>query len=64
YLTSSIALAMGSGFAAFIGVLNIGIVATVKNKHVLSAAFSYGLVVMMGTVPLFGRRRHHPRVSD
>jgi len=40
-------------FAAFIGVLNIGIVAAVKNKHVLSAAFSYGLVVMMGTVPLF-----------
>ena len=40
-------------FAAFIGVLNIGIVAAVKNKQVLSAAFSYGLVVMMGTVPLF-----------
>lgn len=40
-------------FAALIGVLNIGIVATVKNGHVLKAAFSYGLVVMMGTVPLF-----------
>ncbi len=40
-------------FAAFIGVLNIGIVAAVKNKHVLNAAFSYGLVVMMATVPLF-----------
>ena len=40
-------------FAAFIGVLNIGIVAAVRNKHVLDAAFSYGLVVMMATVPLF-----------
>lgn len=40
-------------FAALIGVLNIGIVAAVKNKHVLDSAFSYGLVVMMGTVPLF-----------
>lgn len=40
-------------FAAFIGVLNIGIIAGVKNTHVLSAGFSYGLVVMMGTVPLF-----------
>ncbi|HJK01740.1 MAG TPA: hypothetical protein O0W91_00485 [Methanocorpusculum sp.] len=40
-------------FAAFIGILNIGIVAAVKNKHVLDAAFSYGLVVMMATVPLF-----------
>ncbi|MDV0441792.1 hypothetical protein [Methanorbis furvi] len=40
-------------FAAFIGVLNIGIVAAVKNKQVLNAAFSYGLVVMMATVPLF-----------
>ncbi|MDV0443336.1 hypothetical protein [Methanorbis rubei] len=40
-------------FAAFIGVLNIGIVAAVKNKQVLDAAFSYGLVVMMATVPLF-----------
>jgi energy-converting hydrogenase A subunit H len=39
--------------AAIIGVLNIGIVAGVKNRHVLSAAFSYGLVVMMATVPLF-----------
>lgn len=40
-------------FAALIGVLNIGIVATVKNGHVLKAAFSYGLVVMTATVPLF-----------
>jgi energy-converting hydrogenase A subunit H len=40
-------------FAAFIGILNIGIVAAVKNKHVLDAAFSYGLVVMMATIPLF-----------
>lgn len=40
-------------FAAFIGVLNIGIVAAVKNRHVLNAAFSYGMVVMMATVPLF-----------
>lgn len=40
-------------FAALIGILNIGIVAGVKNKHVLDSAFSYGLVVMMGTVPLF-----------
>lgn len=40
-------------FAALIGILNIGIVAGVKNRHVLDSAFSYGLVVMMGTVPLF-----------
>ena len=40
-------------FAAIIGILNIGIVAAVKNRHVLNAAFSYGLVVMMATVPLF-----------
>jgi energy-converting hydrogenase A subunit H len=40
-------------FAAMIGILNIGIVAGVRNRHVLDAAFSYGLVVMMATVPLF-----------
>ncbi|MDR0439096.1 MAG: hypothetical protein LBH02_02620 [Methanocalculaceae archaeon] len=40
-------------FAIFIGILNIGIVAAVENKHVLDAAFSYGLVVMMATIPLF-----------
>ncbi|MDR3101772.1 MAG: hypothetical protein LBU24_00820 [Methanocalculaceae archaeon] len=40
-------------FAAFIGILNVGIVAAVKNKPVLDAAFSYGLVIMMATVPLF-----------
>jgi energy-converting hydrogenase A subunit H len=40
-------------FAALIGVLNIGIVCAVTNRHVRDAAFSYGLVVMMATVPLF-----------
>lgn len=40
-------------FASLIGILNIGIVASVKNKHVRDSAFSYGLVVMTATVPLF-----------
>ena len=39
-------------FAAFIGVLNIGIVDAVTNEHVPEAAFSDGLVVMKANVPL------------
>ncbi len=40
-------------FTAFIGITNIGIVAAVKNKHILDNAFEYGLLAMIGTLPLF-----------
>jgi energy-converting hydrogenase A subunit H len=41
-------------FTSMIGITNIGIVAAYKNKHVLNAAFQYGIVAMIATVPLFG----------
>jgi energy-converting hydrogenase A subunit H len=41
-------------FTSMVGITNVGIVAAVKNKHVLSAAFEYGIVAMVATVPLFG----------
>ena len=37
-----------------IGITNIGIVAAVRNRHVLEAAYQYGIVAMVATVPLFG----------
>ena len=53
--------AMGSGdlfnftlFASLVGIANIGIVAAVKSRHVLDAAYEYGIVAMVATLPLFG----------
>lgn len=41
-------------FASMVGITNIGIVAAYRNRHVLNAAFQYGIVAMLATVPLFG----------
>jgi energy-converting hydrogenase A subunit H len=41
-------------FVSLVGVTNIGIFAVVRDSHVLDAAFQYGLVMMMCTLPLFG----------
>lgn len=41
-------------FVSMVGVCIIGIVASVKYKHVLNAAFNYGIISMLSTVPLFG----------
>ncbi len=41
-------------FVALIGIVNIGIVAAVKEVDVLDAAFQYGLIAMIATLPLFG----------
>ncbi|MBP2132342.1 energy-converting hydrogenase A subunit H [Methanomicrobium sp. W14] len=41
-------------FTAMVGIANIGIVASVKNKHILDNAFEYGILAMVGTMPLFG----------
>ncbi len=55
--------AMGSGdlfnftlFVSLVGIANIGIVAAVKSRHVLDAAYEYGIVAMVATLPLFGGR--------
>ena len=39
-------------FVCLIGIVNIGIVAAVKQVDVLDAAFQYGLVAMIATLPL------------
>jgi energy-converting hydrogenase A subunit H len=41
-------------FVSMVGITNVGIVAAVKNRHVLNAAYEYGIVAMVGTLPLFG----------
>jgi len=41
-------------FTSMVGICCIGIVAGVKNRHVLQAAFEYGIVIMVAMVPLFG----------
>jgi energy-converting hydrogenase A subunit H len=41
-------------FVALIGIVNIGIVSAVKQISVLDAAFHYGLIAMMSSLPLFG----------
>ncbi|HDR74272.1 MAG TPA: hypothetical protein ENN85_10280 [Methanoculleus sp.] len=41
-------------FTSMVGITNIGIVAAYRNRHVLNAAFQYGIVAMIATVPLFG----------
>jgi len=40
-------------FVAMIGIANIGIVSSVKNKHILDNAYEYGILAMIGTLPLF-----------
>ena len=40
-------------FVALIGIVNIGIVAAVKEVDVLEAAFQYGIVAMIASFPLF-----------
>lgn len=40
-------------FVALIGIVNIGIVGAVKIVDVLNAAFQYGLVAMIASLPLF-----------
>lgn len=41
-------------FTSMVGITNIGIVAAYRIRHVLNAAFQYGIVAMIATVPLFG----------
>ncbi|MCF0226578.1 MAG: hypothetical protein HUK28_04580 [Methanobrevibacter sp.] len=41
-------------FMALVGILNIGIVSSVKQVSVLDSAFNYGLIAMMCSLPLFG----------
>lgn len=41
-------------FVALIGIVNIGIVSAVRQVDVLDAAFQYGLIAMMASLPLFG----------
>jgi energy-converting hydrogenase A subunit H len=41
-------------FVALIGIVNIGIVAAVRQIDVLDSAFQYGLIAMIATLPLFG----------
>lgn len=41
-------------FVSLVGISNIGIFAVVRNTHVLGAAFQYGLVMMICSLPLFG----------
>ena len=41
-------------FTSMIGVCCIGIVAGMKSRHVLQAAYEYGIVIMVTMVPLFG----------
>ncbi len=41
-------------FVSLVGITNIGIFAVVRNTHVLEAAYQYGLVMMICSLPLFG----------
>lgn len=41
-------------FVSLVGISNIGIFAVVRDSHVLDAAFQYGLVMMICSLPLFG----------
>lgn len=41
-------------FVSLVGITNIGIFAVVKDTHVLDAAFNYGQVMMICSLPLFG----------
>lgn len=41
-------------FLAVIGISNIGIVSTVKKEWVLNAAYNYGIIAIISSLPLFG----------
>ena len=41
-------------FMALIGIVNVGLVSAVKQVSVLDAAYQYGLIAMMCSLPLFG----------
>jgi len=41
-------------FIALIGIVNVGIVSAVKQVDVLDAAFQYGIIAMISSLPLFG----------
>jgi energy-converting hydrogenase A subunit H len=41
-------------YVTLIGIVNIGIVSAVRQVDVLNAAFQYGLIAMMASLPLFG----------
>jgi len=41
-------------FLTLVGIANIGIVSAVKREWVLNAAYQYGLIAMIATLPLFG----------
>ncbi|WP_292461194.1 hypothetical protein [Methanothermococcus sp.] len=41
-------------FLAVIGISNIGIVSAVKKEWVLNAAYQYGIIAMISSLPLFG----------
>ncbi|MBZ9571329.1 hypothetical protein KQY27_07200 [Methanobrevibacter sp. TMH8] len=41
-------------FIALIGIVNVGIVSAVKQIDVLDAAYQYGIIAMLSSLPLFG----------
>lgn len=41
-------------FIALIGIVNLGIVSAVKQVDVLDAAYQYGIIAMISSLPLFG----------
>ena len=41
-------------FIALIGIVNVGIVSAVKQVDVLDAAYQYGIIAMISSLPLFG----------
>ncbi len=41
-------------FTSMVGLTCIGIVASSQSRHVLNAAFEYGIVTMIAMIPLFG----------
>lgn len=41
-------------FIALIGIVNVGIVSAVKQISVLDAAYQYGIIAMIASLPLFG----------
>jgi len=41
-------------FVTLIGIVNVGIVAAVKQIDVLDAAYNYGIITMLCSLPLFG----------
>ncbi|MDR2966408.1 MAG: hypothetical protein LBU74_00470 [Methanobacteriaceae archaeon] len=41
-------------FVTLIGIINVGIVSAVKQIDVLDAAYNYGIIAMIASLPLFG----------